>query len=183
MRRSRTGHDRTSQRNIAEAATPGRKTAQSRLGIEDSPLVTNHRERLNHNCALLQQYEAIHERIIAAVESSADVEAHKRYRHEFEHMYYRLIDAIRHRVEISQASATSSNARYLQFTFASSATSETPFHGYQGEWGHFRDNFESLITQNKSLINLDRSHYLISAVKSVPAFKRFLPTGTSFEAA
>ncbi|KOX68754.1 hypothetical protein WN51_07247 [Melipona quadrifasciata] len=29
--------------NVAGAATPGKTTAQSRLGIEDSPLVTNHR--------------------------------------------------------------------------------------------------------------------------------------------
>ncbi|KAK1131974.1 hypothetical protein K0M31_016116 [Melipona bicolor] len=53
------------------------------------------------------------------------------------------------------------------------------------EWGHFRDSFESLITRNESLSNLDRFHYLISAVKGVPAqtTKKFPPSDTSFEAA
>ncbi|KOX72266.1 hypothetical protein WN51_03285 [Melipona quadrifasciata] len=42
-KRSRTGHDRTSQTTIAGAATSGRTTAQPRLVVEDSPLVINHR--------------------------------------------------------------------------------------------------------------------------------------------
>ncbi|KAK1137445.1 hypothetical protein K0M31_001955 [Melipona bicolor] len=139
------------------------------------------RLRLNQNLALLQRYEAIHDRTIAAVASSADVEAHERSRDKFEDMYYHLLGAIQVRIESLQTSATSSSARYLQFTSTSPATSVTPlpqFHGYRGEWGHFRDSFESLS-------NLDRFHYLISAVKGVSThtLKRFPVSGSSFEGA
>ncbi|KOX67764.1 hypothetical protein WN51_08192 [Melipona quadrifasciata] len=103
-------------------------------------------------------------------------------------MYYRLFGAIQDRIESSQASATSSSARHLQVTLASSATSETSlpqFHGYRGEWGRFRDSFESLITRNASLSNLERYLYLRSAVKGEPAraLKTLPVSGSNYDAA
>ncbi|KOX69524.1 hypothetical protein WN51_06583 [Melipona quadrifasciata] len=67
--------------------------------------------------------------------------------------------------------------RDTQLTSTSSASPETPplirlptialpqFHGTLGEWVYFRDSFESLINRNESLSNIDRFHYLKSAVK------------------
>ncbi|KAK1137441.1 hypothetical protein K0M31_001951 [Melipona bicolor] len=113
---------------------------------------------LNHNSTLLERFEAIQDRTMVA--GTADEETYEQCRDEFENTYYRLVGAIRRRIQSSQASATSSNARHLQLAFASSATSETPlpqFHGYQGEWGCFRDSFESfnserVLKQSRSLL-------------------------------
>ncbi|KAK1124078.1 hypothetical protein K0M31_007102 [Melipona bicolor] len=64
--------------------------------------ITSLRLRLKHNLDLRQRYEAIHDRIIAAVASSADVEAHDRCLDEFEDMYYRVLGAIQERIDNSQ---------------------------------------------------------------------------------
>ncbi|KOX76035.1 hypothetical protein WN51_12522 [Melipona quadrifasciata] len=160
------------------------KTFYDTLG-EFEP-VDSVQERLNHNSTLLERFKAVQDRIIAIVAGTADEEAHEQCRDKFKNMYYRLIGEIRRRIQSSQASTTSSNARHSQLVFALSA-SETPlsqFHGYQGEWRRFRNRFESLMTRNASLSNLDRYFYLLFAVKGVPAnaLKKFLISG-SFGAA
>ncbi|KOX70440.1 hypothetical protein WN51_05394, partial [Melipona quadrifasciata] len=43
------------------------------------------------------------------------------------------------------------------------------FHGSLGEWVCFRDTFDSMVNRNESLTNIDRFHYLRSAIKGEPA--------------
>ncbi|KOX76554.1 hypothetical protein WN51_11760 [Melipona quadrifasciata] len=59
------------------------------------------------------------------------------------------------------------------------------FHGSLGEWFYFRDSFESLINRNESLSNIDRFHYLKSAVKGEPAraLKTLPVSDSSYDAA
>ena len=112
------------ERGRVKAALTRLKTFYDTRG-ETEPIASL-RLRLDQNLALLQQYEAIHDRIIAAVASSAEVEAHERGKDEFEDMYYRLLGAIQIRIESSQDSKTSNNTRCIQVTSASPVTSETP---------------------------------------------------------
>ncbi|KOX68287.1 hypothetical protein WN51_07968 [Melipona quadrifasciata] len=65
----------------------------------------------------------------------------------------------------------------LRLTSASPVNTETPpvarlpvialpqFHGALEEWVCFCDSFENMIHRNELLTNIDRFHYLISAVK------------------
>ncbi|KOX70629.1 Putative polypeptide N-acetylgalactosaminyltransferase 9 [Melipona quadrifasciata] len=66
---------------------------------------------LDRNSTLLERFEAVQDRIIAIVAGTADEEAHEQCRDEFENAYYRLVGAIRHGIQSSQASTTSSSAR------------------------------------------------------------------------
>ncbi|KAK1137385.1 hypothetical protein K0M31_001897 [Melipona bicolor] len=89
--------ERTGSSDFQQLGERGRvKTALTRLKtfydtLEEPEPIDSFRERLDHNCALLERFEAIQDCIIAIVAGTADVEAHEWYRDEFEHTYYRLI--------------------------------------------------------------------------------------------
>lgn len=54
-----------------------------------------------------------------------------------------------------------------------------------GEWIYFRESFESLINRIESLSNIDRFHYLKSAVKAEPAraLKTLLMSDSNYDTA
>ncbi|KOX79103.1 hypothetical protein WN51_09913 [Melipona quadrifasciata] len=89
-KRSRLPLSLSNERGRVKAALTRLKTFYDTRG--DAEPIPSLRLRLSQNLDLRQRYDAIHDRIIAAVAGSDDVEAHERSRDEFEDTYYRTYD-------------------------------------------------------------------------------------------
>ncbi|XP_043260414.1 uncharacterized protein LOC122401991 [Colletes gigas] len=137
-------------------------------------------ERLHRNLHLLDRFESIQDRIDAITAGTPEEHTQNQIREAFENAYFDIIGAVREHVSAKRAPVPNPSSTAQQ-TFRVDAASPTAsvaapsvrlpsvplpsFHGTVGEWVYFRDSFESLINQNTVLSNIERFHYLRSAVK------------------
>ncbi|XP_076397934.1 uncharacterized protein LOC143266219 [Megachile rotundata] len=139
-------------------------------------------ERLNRCVPLIDKFEKIQDQIESLVTASAEKEQHIQYRDAFETLYFDLIGGVRGYIQrlnnpnanrgVQQPVGNTAASPALSVASASVKLPSIPlptFHGSLGEWVYFRDSFESLINQNETLSNIERFHYLKSAVKGEAA--------------
>ncbi|XP_076392689.1 uncharacterized protein LOC143265292 [Megachile rotundata] len=139
-------------------------------------------ERLNRCVPLIDKFEKIQDQIESLVTASAEKEQHIQYRDAFETLYFDLIGGVRGYIQrlnnpnanrgVQQPVGNTAASPALSVASASVKLPSIPlptFHGSLGEWVYFRDSFESLINQNETLSNIERLHYLKSAVKGEAA--------------
>ena len=105
-----------------------------------------------------------------------DDQDHEADRAQFEEQYFDVKEKFmellypKHANNLSDSPASSRSSRSTQSTHNSSYVKlpsiELPsFDGTVSKWYHFRDTFDSLIIQNRTLSNVQKLHYLISSLK------------------
>ena len=153
--------------------------------------------QFEQHSSLLVKLDALHWHIIGIVAGTAKEAVHERYWDEFENSYYQLVGDVAAHIQCAQNPVVPPNIQSLQIANISPAASEAlsliklpaislpQFHSSLGEWVHFRDSFKALINRNEALSNIERFHYLKSAVQgeAVRALKTLPVSDNHYEAA
>ncbi|XP_043263452.1 uncharacterized protein LOC122403788 [Colletes gigas] len=128
------------------------------------------------NEAIYYKFESIQSKIESAVAETQDEAMHAAFRDTFETTYFDLMAKVEGYISRSRASTQPSPSPST--TSAPTELPATPrlptivlpeFDGDYNNWLRFRDTFVSLIHQNVSLCNIQRFHYLNSALKGSAA--------------
>ncbi|XP_076626840.1 uncharacterized protein LOC143344559 [Colletes latitarsis] len=133
-------------------------------------------KRLRINETVYNKFDSVQSKIELAVADTQDEAIHAAFRDTFETTYFDLMARVEGYIARSRASAQPSPS-----PSTASAPTELPatpqlptivlseFNGDYNNWLRFRDTFVSLIHQNPSLCNIQRFHYLNSALRGSAA--------------
>jgi hypothetical protein len=136
----------------------------------DDPDINQTQVRFNKLPGIYAKYEASQEEL-----EGCDETDHTDDRAEFESQYFAVEARFHEILHASLNHATSSSSEHESSNACSTQSSnahirlpviELPtFSGDLCQWLHFKDTFETLIVNNTSLSNVQKLHYLVSALK------------------
>lgn len=145
-----------------------------------SSSVASSRKRLESGTELLKEFNAVQRKIELIVINTELEAAHEAEREAFENTYFDVIGELEEyikRVETSRdepsrspvSPAPSSMIDNAQVSIRLPVINLPNFDGKFSEWLEFRDTFDSLVHQNRALSDVQKYHYLKSAIKGSAA--------------
>lgn len=144
-------------------------TYLSKVNASDSATIINLQARLDTMCHTYEEFDSVQSDIESLTDPS-NAQAEEQERVYYEDTYYELISAAK--VIINKAAQpNSSHKTIIQNNLPTTTMAPMPaisipeFNGSYETWVNFKQTFDSLVSQNPTLTNLQKFYYLKSALQ------------------